>query len=35
MGRLKKLDNEDIYILRSWLNVITMSRVTQGEVGNF
>jgi hypothetical protein len=32
MDRLRKLDNEVMYSLRSWLNVIMMSRVTQGEM---
>jgi len=35
MGRLRKLDNEDTYSLRSYLKAITMSRVTQGEMGDF
>ena len=35
MSRLRKLDNDDMYSLRSYLNIVTMSRVTQGEMGNF
>jgi hypothetical protein len=35
MGILRKLDNEDMSSLRSWLNVMTKSRVAQGEVGDF
>ena len=35
MDRLRKLDNDDMYSFRSYLNIITMSRVTQGEMGNF
>jgi len=35
MSRLRKVGNEDMSSLRSWLNVITMSGVTQGEIDDF